>query len=200
MIRRDDDPRPLYPAAIAQHHGLRHRRAQRRGVAGAVAAAGRPDRQSRPVGRGVPLSGAADPAALSRHRPADRRLYRGAVRLQPADLGERAGRDARRGNGPVGAGPAGLCPGRDRLRRAAQPVGLFPAGLEPRVQGSAVRDPQPLRLGAAAGGHVHDDFEQADDLYRRARRARRGHRPADQRQSRSAAAGHDHGRARRLRR
>ena len=68
------------------------------------------------------------------------------------------------------------------------------------VQGPAVRDPQPLRLGAAAGGDVHDDFGQADDLYRRARRARRGHRPADQRQSRSAAAGHDHGRARRLRR
>ena len=36
------------------------------------------------------------------------------------------------GNGAVRARPAGLCPGRDRLRRAAQPVGLFPAGLEPR--------------------------------------------------------------------
>ena len=77
---------------------------------------------------------------------------------------------------------------------------LFPAGIEPGVQGSAVRDSQPLRLGAAAGGHVHNDFEQADDLYRRARRARPGYRPADQRQSRSAATGHDHGRARRLRR
>ena len=42
---------------------------------------------------------------------------------------------------------------------------LFPPGLQSRIQGSAVRDPQPLRFEPGARGHVHDDFGQAHDLY-----------------------------------
>ena len=150
------------------------------------------------VDRGVPLSGGADPAALSRHRAADRRVHRGAVHLQPADRGERARGHARGGTEPAGAGQAGADPGRDRLCLSDEPVALFAAGGEPRVQGSAVRDPQPVRLEPDPGGHLHDGLRQADLLYPQPRRARRCRRAADQRQPRPAAPGHDPRRARRL--
>ena len=100
----------------------------------------------------------------------------------------------------VRAGQPGLDPGRHRLCRADEPVRLFPAGLEPRrsrICSSRSATASSRRCCRRARSRRS---RQADDLYRRPRRARRSHRPADQRQPRSAAAGHDHRRARRLRR
>ena len=129
---------------------------------------------------------------------ADRRVHRGAVRLQPADHRKRAGGDARRRIEPLRPGQAGLDARRHRVSLPDDAVGLFPAGLQPRIQGSAIRDPQPLRLEPAAGRRVHDDLGQADDLYRRPQRARRGYRAVDRRRARSAAPGDDPRRAGRL--
>ena len=67
------------------------------------------------VDRAVSLPGGADPAALSRHRAADRRVYRGSLRFQSVDLGKRARRDAGRWAQPARARPPGF-----RSRRASR--------------------------------------------------------------------------------
>src|SRR6516162_9278381 len=86
---------------MPRDHGVRDRGLDRDGLAGAVAAAGRLDRQPRPFGRDLRLSGDPDLAALSRHRAADRGLYRDPLRVQPADFGKRARGHARRGIGAL---------------------------------------------------------------------------------------------------
>ena len=85
-----------------------------------------------------------------------------------------------------------------RLCHPDELVALCAAGHQPSLQGSAVRDSQPLRLEPDPRGYVYDDFGQADILHSQPRRQRRRRRPLDQRQPRPPAADHDPCRARRV--
>ncbi len=103
------------------------------------------------------------------------------------------------GRQPDGARRAGADHRRHRHDHPLFAVALSAAGLEPRLQGSAIRDPQPLRLGADPGRRLQHADRQADGLCPGPRRQRRPHQHPDLRRSHARQTGDRLRRARRHR-